>query len=143
MGLGRITFRVSVSLDNLDPETAWGRLSDVESIPKYWHGHREVTVIERRGNSYYVRIRYAFPAPRNLNIGHAWINVDNKTKTLTFNNVDGPVRGVIKAYVDEAGKALVCEYDVDITWWQIPMKWWVRKHFMQGVRDALDRIVRS
>jgi len=73
-------------------------------MPEFWHGHREVKVLERNGNVYKVQIRYAFPSFGNGNLGESIIEVDEKMKVLSFKNYKGPVKGSIKVWIDEGEK---------------------------------------
>lgn len=140
MELARISFRVKVPLNTQRIPEVWARLRDVEHMPMYWHGHREVVVIESSGNEYLARVKFAFPAPGKLNVGLAKITIDENDKSITINHLKGPVRGVVKAWIDEDSGTIACEYDVRVSAWQVPFKWWVRRHFMRGVAHALERI---
>lgn len=136
--MARISFTVERNIGNVSVDELWRRLSDVQSIPKYWHGHREVNVLERDGNSYHVTIKYAFPSIFGGNMGKSIITVDDGMKAIKFNNTDGPVLGAITVRIDEKDQRLICEYNVSVS---SPMGGWVRKHFMSGVEHAFDRLL--
>jgi len=136
--LARVSFVAERDIGEASVDELWRRLSDVESIPKYWHGHREVNVLQKDGNIYHVTIRYAFPSIFGSNIGKSTVLVDEKMKAIKFDNTDGPVVGTITVRIDEVSRRLVCEYDVSVS---SPMGSWVRKHFMSGVEHAFDRLL--
>jgi len=89
-----VRFKIERNITGYDVDELWKKLSDIESIPEFWHGHREVKVLERNGNVYKVQIRYAFPSFGNGNLGESIIEVDEKMKVLSFKNYKGPVRGL-------------------------------------------------
>ncbi|MFP3262210.1 MAG: SRPBCC family protein [Nitrososphaeria archaeon] len=136
-----VRFKIERNITGYDVDELWKKLSDIESIPEFWHGHREVKVLERNGNVYKVQIRYAFPSFGNGNLGESIIEVDEKMKVLSFKNYKGPVKGSIKVWIDEGEKKMVCVYDVSMSAIYLPTKNWIENHFKQGVERAFDRLL--
>jgi ribosome-associated toxin RatA of RatAB toxin-antitoxin module len=138
-----IRFKVERSITCYDVDDLWKKLSDIKSIPEFWHGHREVKVLEKNGNKYKVQIRYAFPSFDNGNLGESIIEVDEKMKLLSFKNYKGPIKGSIIVWIDEREKKIVCVYNVSMSAIYLLAKGWIEKHFKQGVEHAFDRLLRS
>ncbi len=139
----RIYFKVERDIDGHDPNELWTKLSDVSSIPNYWHGHREVKVLEMHDNKYRVEIVYAFPSVGKGNVGESIIETDQENKVLSFDNYKGPIKGAIKVWIDEKKNKIYCIYDVEMSSIYAPAKGWVAEHFKQGVEHAFDRLLGS
>ena len=137
MSILSIKFAVSKEVDLGSADKVWRVLSDVEAMPRYWRGHREVRVLSRDGNTYMVRIKFAFPGPGNGGI--ARIEVHEKERTVLINYLKGPIKGYVRNYVDS--NTLVSQWDIKITPLLLIMKPWIRKHFMNGAINALKRII--
>ena len=136
MSILSIKFIVSKEVDPERVYEAWRALSDVEAMPRYWRGHREVRVLSRDGNTYMVRIKFAFPGPGNSGI--ARIEVREGERAVLINYLEGPIKGYVRNYVGE--NALISQWDVKITPLFLIMKPWIRRHFMNGAKNALARI---
>ena len=136
MSILSIKFTVSREVDPGSVDGVWRALSDVEAMPRYWRGHREVRVLSRDGNTYMVKIRFAFPGPGNSGI--ARIEVHEEERTVLINYLKGPIRGYVRNYVGD--NALISQWDVKITPPFLIMKPWIRRHFMNGAKNALARI---
>ena len=139
----KIRFRVERDIGGRDPGELWTKLSDVASIPRYWHGHREVKVLESEGSKHRVQIVYAFPSLGKGNVGESIIEVDRENKALSFDNYKGPVKGTIKVWIDEIENKIICVYDVEMSPFYAPVRGWVVEHFRRGVEHAFDRLLNS
>jgi hypothetical protein len=134
-----LRFTVRKALEGAGPEAAWAVVKDVDDIPGYWRGHREVRARRLEDGSWDLAIRFAFPGPNNR--GRARATLDEASRTLTLSYVEGPVKGVVKVYVTEG--EIVTEWDVSLAWYLRPLEAWVKRHFMSGAQHALDRIVEA
>ncbi|MGC8558826.1 MAG: hypothetical protein ACP5NC_07565 [Nitrososphaeria archaeon] len=67
--MAKISFTVERDIGDADVKELWRKLRDVQSIPKYWHGHREVNVLLKDEMGYHVTIKYAFPSIFGGNMG--------------------------------------------------------------------------
>lgn len=134
---------VERGIKGCDVDELWKKLSDVQSIPKYWHGHREVTVLEKDKNKYKVQIMYAFPSLGNGNVGKSIIEVDDRKKVLSFDNFEGPVKGKIRIWIDEDKRSIFCTYNVEMSPIYSITKGLIEYHFKQGVEHAFDRLIES
>ncbi|WP_054841844.1 polyketide cyclase [Vulcanisaeta distributa] len=138
MSILDIEFTVSRKVNPGDLERVWQVLSDVRNMPRYWRGgHREVEILSKDGNTYMVRIRFAFPGPGNE--GVARIEVHDLEKIVLINYLNGPIRGYVRNYI--SGNQLISQWDVRISPLFLVMKPWIRKHFMSGTINALTRIL--
>ena len=137
MSILSIKFTVSKEVDPERVYDAWRILSDVEAIPRYWRGHREVRVLNRVGNTYMVKIRFAFPGPGNSGI--ARIEVREEERTVLINYLEGPIRGYVRNHV--SNNALVSQWDIEVKPLFLIMKPWIRRHFINGTTNALTRII--
>lgn len=139
MSILDIEFTVSRKVNPGDLERVWQVLSDVRNMPRYWRGHREVEVLRRDGNTYFVNIKFAFQGPNNR--GVAKIEVNDDGRFVVINYVRGPIRGYVKNYID--GDTVVSQWKVKITPLFLVFKPWIRRHFMNGASNALARIVNN
>ncbi len=139
----KIFFKVERNINGYDLDELWNMLSDVGAIPKYWHGHREIKVLENNGNRYKVKIRYAFPSLGNGNVGESIIEIDQENKILSFCNYKGPVKGTIKVWIDENENKMSCVYDIEMSAIYVLFKGWIVRHFKKGVEHAFDRLLQK
>ncbi|WP_338602084.1 SRPBCC family protein [Sulfolobus tengchongensis] len=128
-----IEFTIEKSF-TLPEEVVWTIVRDVNSIPKYWRGVRELDVKEVSKNIYEGKIRFAFPSN-----GRVRITVDENEKSLTFEYLDGPIRGYNKVKVFK-GK-IISEWRVRMSGLLRLSENWNKNHFMQGTEHALERIL--
>lgn len=135
--MSEVRFVVSEPLGGASPEEVWSRARDVGSMPLYWHGHREVRVVSDEGSSKIVRIRFAFPGP--FNVGTARAFIDDARRELRIEHLKGPIRGPVVVRVSE--REITCEYGVRLSPWLSLSAGWVRGHFEEGARHALQRLV--
>ncbi len=139
----KIYFKVERDIKGYDPNVLWSKLTDIASIPNYWHGHREVEIMESDGNKHRAKIVYAFPAIGKINVGESIIRTDQENKVLSFDNYKGPIKGIIKIWIDEKENKISCTYDVAMSSLYLPVKSWIVQHFKQGVEHAFDRLLDS
>lgn len=121
-----------------DPEAVWGRLSDVERIPEFWHGTRSLTVLgrEQKGpgrETVRARSKFAFGGG-----GEVAITSDDSTKTLTSEYRSGPFRGT--QVVRVVGNSLEVDWEVNFTGLFKLTSSWSAGHFRSGTLHALERL---
>ncbi|MCH4816034.1 MAG: SRPBCC family protein [Saccharolobus sp.] len=121
---------------NMPEDVVWRIARDVNSIPNYWRGVRELKVKEVNKNVYEGKIRFAFPSS-----GKVRIIVNDDERTLTFEYVDGPIRGYNKVKISK-GK-ISSEWRVTMSGLLKLTESWNRGHFMEGTEHALERILNA
>lgn len=109
----------------------------IEDYPKYWHGHREVRIIDSSGDMFHVQVKFAFNGP--LNHGEAYVRLTDDG--VVFNFVKGPFKGIHRVRVGDG--ELVSEWDIKLHPLITPIRGWVINHFREGAEHALDRIVKE
>ncbi len=128
-------FQVSKKIDAPD-EDIWRIVRDVDNIPKYWHGTRNLTIIGRDGGGIRARVQFAFPGP--FNRGEVVINVNDEDREVSMNYVKGPFTGVHRVSVH--GGEVISYWDVKYKFPFSLMEAWNENHFKQGTAHALERI---
>lgn len=131
----RLAFKVEREI-LVDPAVAWSRLSDISAIPQYWRGHKAVEVLEARSGVVLARVKFAFPGP--LNEGLVEIAVEEKLRQVLLHYIRGPFNGRVRNYV--AGRLVGSEWDISLNPLFLPAKPWIRRHFIKGASNALERI---
>ncbi|ADX85025.1 hypothetical protein [Saccharolobus islandicus] len=121
---------------NMPEDIVWRIARDVNSIPNYWKGVRELNVKEVDKNVYEGRIRFAFPSS-----GKVRIIINDDERTLTFEYLDGPIRGYNKVKLSK-GK-ISSEWRVTMIGLLKLAEGWNRDHFMEGTEHALERILNA
>jgi hypothetical protein len=116
-----------------DEASVWARVSDLGSIPKYWHGTREFRVREEAGKTL-ADVVFAFGGR-----GRAEVTVDQGRKALTISYLQGPIRG--RQVTTVTGGSLESEWDVEFTGAYRLMGRWNEPHFRSGTGHALERLV--
>jgi Polyketide cyclase / dehydrase and lipid transport len=121
-----------------DPAAVWGRLSDIDRIPEFWHGTKSLTVVERAeaGTGRRVvraKVTFAFGGS-----GQVEITADDASTTLTSDYKSGPFRGA--QVVRVAGNAIEVRWDVSFTGLFKLTSGWTGGHFKSGTRHALERL---
>ncbi|AKA74342.1 SRPBCC family protein [Saccharolobus solfataricus] len=117
-------------------DIVWRIVRDVNSIPNYWKGVRELNVKEVGKNVYEGKIRFAFPSS-----GKVRIIVNDDERLITFEYLDGPIRGYNKVKVSK-GK-ISSEWRVTMSGLLKLIENWNRDHFMEGTEHALERILNA
>jgi len=117
---------------SIDPDEVWGRLSNLQTIPAYWHGTREFTATTS-GESITADITFAFGGK-----GKAQLTVDNQGRTLTFDYLEGPFKGIQRVVVKE--NTIEAEWDVTFKGAYKVLGPWNASHFRSGTRHALTRL---
>ncbi|MDT7902190.1 MAG: SRPBCC family protein [Acidianus sp.] len=128
-----ITFSVSKKFD-VSPQAVWNIVKDVNSIPKYWKGTRELHVNKVAEGIYEGVVRFAFPSK-----GRIRLIVDDENKKLTFNYLSGPIKGYNIVEVKE--NEIISSWRVKMSLLLALAESWNAKHFKQGTEHALDRII--
>lgn len=128
-----IEFKVSIPF-NCDKEKVWSIVKDLNSVPKYWQGTRELNVKEVERGVYEGKIRFAFPSSGNVKIV-----IDEVKKTLTFHYLDGPFKGYNIVKVEDY--KITSEWKVSMNGFFKLFEGWNYRHFKEGTQRALERIV--
>jgi hypothetical protein len=128
-----ITFSVSKKFD-VSPQAVWNIVKDVNSIPKYWKGTRELHVNKVGDGIYEGVVRFAFPSK-----GRIRLIVDDENGKLTFNYLSGPIKGYNIVEVKE--NEIISSWRVRMSLLLALAESWNAKHFKQGTEHALDRII--
>ena len=125
---------IEASLDfQGDPEAVWGRLSDVETIPEYWHGTKSLRVIEREGGKVIADARFAFGGS-----GKVEISADPASKTLLQRFLSGPFTGTQTVRV--VGHRLEARWDIEFHGLFKIGSGRTAGHFKSGTVHALERL---
>lgn len=125
---------IEASLDfQGDPEAVWGRLSDVERIPEYWHGTKALKVLERRGGKVVADARFAFGGS-----GRVEISADAASKTLLQRFLSGPFTGTQTVRV--VGNTLEARWEIEFHGLFKIGSGRTAGHFRSGTVHALERL---
>ncbi len=117
---------------NGDPGQVWARVSNLETIPTYWHGTKEFRV-KKSGEKTSADITFAFGGK-----GKAEVFLDEKGRTLTISYVEGPFRG--RQTVAVTDNAVEAEWDVAFKKVFRLLGPWNASHFRSGTGNALKRL---
>ncbi len=128
-----ITFSVSRKF-NASAQAIWEIVRDVNSIPKYWKGTRELHVNKVEDGIYEGEIRFAFPSK-----GKVRLTVDDKNRRLTFFYLSGPIKGTNVVEVKE--NEITSTWNVKMSILLSLAEKWNAEHFKQGTEHALERII--
>lgn len=116
-----------------DPSAVWKRASDIDDIPKYWHGTRTLEVVGESGGVAHAKIKFAFGGS-----GEADISKDDEKRILTIDYTSGPFTGRQTVTVD--GGQVVAVWDVKFRGvFRLASKW-NEGHFRSGTVHALERL---
>ena len=121
-----------------DPAVVWGRLSDIDRIPEFWHGTRSLQVLQRGSDgagreTAKARAKFAFGGS-----GDVAITSDRATMTLTSDYTSGPFKGTQVVRVQ--GNAIEVRWDVNFTGVFKLTSGWTGGHFKSGTLHALERL---
>lgn len=116
-----------------DSSLVWRRVSDLDSIPRYWHGTRRFQVVERGSDWAKANVVFAFGGA-----GKVEAHVDTDSKTLQIRYYDGVVKGtqVVKVRKDE----IQVEWNVEFTGVYRLLQPFIKGHFRSGSAHALERL---
>ena len=115
-----------------DPGEVWRRLSNLEAIPTYWHGTREIT-FTKSGEKTIANIVFAFGGK-----GKAEVIVDSQERTLILDHFEGSFRGRQRTTVKE--NVIEAEWDVTFNGAFKVLGPWNASHFRSGTKHALMRL---
>ena len=115
-----------------DPAEVWARVRDVDAIPTYWHGTRELRVTAR-GDAVSADAVFAFGGK-----GREEITVDDRTRTMTVKYLSGPFTGTQRVSV--ADGEVEAEWDVSFRGAFRLVGPLNASHFRSGTRHALERL---
>jgi hypothetical protein len=126
---------IEASLDfEADPDVVWGRLSDVEKIPAYWHGTKSLRVLEKEeGGKVVAAARFAFGGS-----GKVEITTAADSKTLTQRYLSGPFTGTQTVRI--VGKKLEATWDIEFHGLFKIGSGRTAGHFKSGTVHALERL---
>lgn len=121
-----------------DPAAVWGRLSDIERIPEFWHGTRSLQIVRRDSKvpgkeTVKAKAKFAFGGS-----GDVEITSDKATMSLTSNYTSGPFKGT--QVVKIVGNAIEVRWDVNFTGVFKLTSSWTGGHFRSGTVHALERL---
>lgn len=124
-----IRFRESVEIDS-DPERVFIVVSNISTIPEFWHGTRELS-----GGPDVYRIRFAFP--RTGTVRFSMGEGRFETHYLT-----GPIKGMkVEEVSGEGGRTrLSSTWEVSLSLYLRLFEGRIAEHFRTGTRHALMRI---
>ncbi|BDC18669.1 SRPBCC family protein [Acidianus sp. HS-5] len=128
-----ITFSVSRKF-NASPLTVWEIVKDINSIPKYWKGTRELQLNKVGEGVYEGKIRFAFPSK-----GKIRLTVDDENRKLTFSYLSGPIKGY--NVVEVKDNEITSTWKVKMSLLLSFAENWNAKHFKEGTEHALERII--
>jgi uncharacterized protein YndB with AHSA1/START domain len=115
-----------------DPSEVWRRLSNLETIPTYWHGTRGFTA-KKIGGKITADVVFAFGGK-----GRAEVTLDEGERTFILDYIGGPFRGRQRTTVK--GNAIEAEWDVTFKGVYRVLGPWNASHFRSGTRHALIRL---
>jgi len=127
---------IEASLDfEGDPDAVWGRLSDVEKIPEYWHGTKSLRVLEKGegGNKVVATARFAFGGS-----GRVEITTDADSRTLLQRYLSGPFTGTQRVRI--VGNKLEARWDIEFHGLFKIGSGRTAGHFKSGTVHALERL---
>lgn len=126
---------IEASLDfEEDPDVVWGRLSDVERIPEFWHGTKSLRVLEKAGEGKVIAAaKFAFGGS-----GKVEITTDAASKTLLQRYLSGPFTGAQTVRV--VGKRLEARWDIEFHGIFKIGSGRTAGHFKSGTVHALERL---
>lgn len=121
-----------------DPAAVWGRLSDIDRIPEFWHGTRSLHILRRDSDglgreTVKARAKFAFGGS-----GDVAITSDRATMTLTSDYTSGPFKGA--QVVKVVGNAIEARWDVSFRGVFKLTSSWTGGHFKSGTLHALERL---
>lgn len=115
-----------------DPARIWSRLSNLQTIPTYWHGTREFAATES-GGKVVADVVFAFGGK-----GKAEVTVDEGERTFILDYVEGPFKGRQRTIVKD--NVIEVEWDVTFKGTYKVLGPWNASHFRSGTRHALARL---
>ena len=135
--IGMVTFHISKEI--FAPlDDVWNLVSDVDREPEFWHGTKSVKNIRKEGN---VVERETVIAFRNA-VCKEIVTLDAKN-AVKKRIIDGPIIGTKDIILTPIGTN---ETRVEVKW-DIKVKGFfglfrgiIKKHILEGTRDALNRI---
>lgn len=119
-----------------DPQKLWEVVSNIENIPKYWHGHREINIIKKDNNYVEAYVRFVFPSSAKVRY-----EINDEKKEVTSIYLEGPFKGTSKIKIDN--EKIINEWDIKFNGIYKLISSWEVNHFKKGSEDALDRLIKS
>lgn len=128
-----IEFTVTKSF-NCDPDIIWNIVKDLNSVPNYWKGTRELKVKEIEKGIYEGTVRFAFPST-----GKIKIVINEQKRTVTFQYLSGTIKGY--NFVKVSRDSLSSRWEVSTLILLKLFEKRISEHFKIGTEHALERIV--
>ncbi|MUN29937.1 SRPBCC family protein [Sulfuracidifex metallicus] len=124
------SFQVEEEL-KCDKDSVVKKLKDIQAMPQYWKGTREINVLSDDGKIAEAKIRFAFPASGKVRI----TRLENG---IRIDYLEGPFKGYQETVVKD-GK-IVSKWDVKFNWMFRAMEKRNIEHFKEGTKHALLRL---
>ncbi len=119
-----------------DWNSVWRRVSDIGSMPEYWHGQRSIHVEERSKGVFSASVIFAFGGK-----GHAIVEVDEGMREVRLTYTSGPFRGIQRVQVSDG--TLTAEWHIVFKGLYRFASPFMRSHFRAGTVHALERLCYS
>ncbi|AWS00223.1 hypothetical protein [Metallosphaera hakonensis] len=127
-----ISFSVSKTFSPELREEIWEIVKDINSMPKYWKGIRELNVNQVSHNVFEGSVRFAFPSTSRVRI-----QVLDYAVLVSFLN--GILSGENRIEVGQG--ELRSTWNVEMPFYMRPFEGRNKEHFMEGAEHALERII--
>jgi hypothetical protein len=128
-----IEFRI-VRKFNCEPQRVWSIVKDVNLIPKYWKGIRELEIKKVNENIYEGYAKFAFPSTAKVRI-----TIYESERKIIMEFLEGVIQGYNIIRVNE---------NLIESYWKVNLKpilrifeAWNKKHFYEGTKNAIERIL--
>ncbi|QKQ99120.1 SRPBCC family protein [Metallosphaera tengchongensis] len=127
-----IEFLVVRSFKPLRRETVWEVIREVNSMPQYWKGIRELNVRQVSDRTYEGAVRFAFPSSSD-------VRIDLGEFSLTMNFLKGILKGMNR--IEVSSTEVTSHWKVEMPLYMKPFEKRNEEHFRSGTEHALDRIL--
>ena len=111
----------------------WRRVSSLDDFTNYWHGTKHLSYTVKDGGVIEADVVFAFGGS-----GHANIQIDNSSRTLTIRYLQGPFKGTQRIWVEKG--IIASSWSVEFNGVYRLLGGWNEKHFRQGTTNALRRL---
>ncbi|BCS93840.1 SRPBCC family protein [Metallosphaera javensis (ex Sakai et al. 2022)] len=129
-----IEFRIVKEFPPNLRERIWEIVKDVNSMPNYWKGIRELHVNKVADNMFEGEVRFAFPSTSRVRI-----EILDHSVILHF--LSGILKGTNR--IDVQDSAITSTWRVEMPLYMKPFEGRNREHFSQGTEHALERIIET
>ncbi|BBL47495.1 SRPBCC family protein [Metallosphaera sedula] len=129
-----IEFEVVKEFPTTLRERIWEVVKDVNSMPNYWKGIRELHINKVSENVFEGEVRFAFPSTSRVRI-----EVLDRAVVLHF--LSGILKGTNRIEVRDS--TIVSTWKVEMPLYMKPFEGRNKEHFSQGTEHALERIIEA